>query len=130
MRDNQIEKLDEICNNHILLLRVSQKVVKHFYKIFIQKVSEKPLKSQNKWLTDLNITEEENWDIIYQLPFKSILSTQFQSFQYKLSLRIVYMLLKCGLSERELCSYCFETKESLIHLFYKCRFVRSLATVY
>ena len=36
------------------------------------------------------------------------------------------MLMKCGLSETELCSYCFETKESLIHLFYECRFVRSL----
>ena len=49
LRDNQIEKLDEICNKHILLLRV----VKPFYKIFIQKVFEKPLKSQNKWMTDL-----------------------------------------------------------------------------
>ena len=38
LRDNQIEKLDEICNKHILLLRVSQRVVKAFYKIFIQKV--------------------------------------------------------------------------------------------
>ena len=28
--------------------------------------------------------------------------------------------------ETELCSYCLETKESLIHLFYECRFVRSL----
>ena len=86
---------------HILVLRVSQKVVKPFYKIFIQKVFEKPLKSQNKWMTDLNITEEENWDIIYQLPFKSILSTKLQSFQYKLNLRILYtnsMLMKCGLS--------------------------------
>jgi hypothetical protein len=49
LRDNHIEKLDEICNKHILLLRV----VKPFYKIFIQKVFEKPLKSQNKWMTDL-----------------------------------------------------------------------------
>lgn len=125
LRDNQIEKLDELCNKHILLLRVSQKVVKPFYKIFIQKVFEKPLKSQNKWMTDLNITEEENWDIIYQLPFKSILSTKLQSFQYKLYLRILYtnsMLMKCGLSETELCSYCFETKESI------CSF--SLATAY
>ena len=108
LRDNQIEKLDELCNKHILLLRVSQRVVKPFYKIFIQKVF-----------------EEENWDIIYQLPFKSVLSTQLQSFQYKLNLRIVYtnsMLMKCGLSETELCSYCFETKESI------CSF--SLATAY
>jgi hypothetical protein len=51
LRDNQIEKLDELCNKHILLLRVSQRVVKPFYKIFIQKVFEKPLKSQNKWPT-------------------------------------------------------------------------------
>jgi len=115
LRDNQVEKLDEICNKHILLLRVSQKVVKPFYKIFIQKVFEKPLKSQNKWMTDLNITEEENWDTIYQLPFKRILSTKLQSFQYKLNLRILdtnSMLLKCGLSETELCSYYLETKES------------------
>jgi hypothetical protein len=114
---------------HILVLRVSQKVVKPFYKIFIQKVFEKPLKSQNKWMTDLNITEEENWDTIYQLSFKRILSAKLQSFQYKLNLRILdtnSMLLKCGLSETELCSYCFETNESLIHLFYECRFVRSL----
>ena len=80
-------------------------------------------------MTDLNITEEENWDTIYQLSFKRILSAKLQSFQYKLNLRILdtnSMLLKCGLSETELCSYCFETKESLIHLFYECRFVRSL----
>jgi hypothetical protein len=48
-----------------------------------------------------------------------ILLTKLQSFQYKLNLRILYtnsMLMKCGLSETELCSYCFETKESLIHV--------------
>jgi hypothetical protein len=76
----------------------------HNGRIFIQKVFEKPLKSQNKWMTDLNITEEGNWDIIYQLPFKSILSTKLQSFQYKLNLRILYtnsMLMKFGLSETE-----------------------------
>jgi hypothetical protein len=96
LRDNQIEKLDEICNKHILLLHVSQKVVKPFYKIFIQKVFEKPLKLQNKWMTDLNITEEENWDIIYQLPSKSILSTKLQSFQYiKLNLRMLYTKACC-----------------------------------
>jgi hypothetical protein len=61
LRDNQIEKLDELCNKHILLLRVNQRVVKPFYKIFIQKVF-----------------DEENWDIIYQLPFKSVLRTQLQ----------------------------------------------------
>jgi hypothetical protein len=120
LRDNQIEKLDELCNKHILLLRVSQRVVKPFYKIFIQKVFEKPLKSQNKWMTDLNITEEENWDIIYQLPFKSILSTKLQSFQYKLNLRILYtnsMLMKCGLSRHNYV---------VIVLKQKNRFVRSL----
>ena len=59
LRDNQIEKLDEICNKHILLLRFTPKVVKPFYKIFIQKVFEKPLKSQNKWMTYLNITKKK-----------------------------------------------------------------------
>jgi hypothetical protein len=60
------------------------------------------------------------------IAYKSILSTKLQSFQYYLNLRILYtnsMLMKCGLSETELCSYCFEIKESLIHLFYECRFV-------
>jgi hypothetical protein len=59
-----------------------------------------------------------NWINIYinATLGQSILNTKLQSFQYKLNLRILNtnsMLLKCGLSEIELCSYCFETKESL-----------------
>ena len=32
--------------------------------------------------------------------------------------------MKCNLSETEMCSFCFETRESLVHLFSHCPHVR------
>lgn len=130
LRENPVNKLEEIFDKHILLLCVNRKVSKPFYNLFLQNVFEKPLKSQKKWSYDLGLSEEyENWDIIYQTAFRYMLNTKLQSFQYKINLRILYtnsLLLKCGLCETELCSYCFEVKETLLHLFYECPVVRSL----
>jgi hypothetical protein len=32
-------------------------------------------------------------------------------------------LYKCGLKETELCTFCTETKESLVHIFWECNYV-------
>lgn len=127
--DNRVERLENITNKYISLIRVNQKVVRPFYNILLERCFESPKKSQNKWIRDLGLVEDENFEIYYDIPFKTLLSTKLQSFQYKINLRILYtnsLLLKCKLSETELCSYCFETKESLIHLFFECNLVRTL----
>ena len=49
--------------------------------------------------------------------------TKLQDFQYKLIHRILItnsFLYKCGLKETELCTFCTETKESLVHIFGEC----------
>jgi hypothetical protein len=54
--------------------------------------------------------------------------TKLQDFQYKLVHRILItnsFLYKCGLKETELCTFCTETKESLVHIFWECNYVRN-----
>ena len=59
---------------------------------------------------------------IFILPRLWIQET-LNSFQLKLSHRITAtdsFLFKCGLKETELCTFCTETKLSLLHLFWEC----------
>jgi hypothetical protein len=40
---------EEVNNKYINLLKSMEKPTKYFYRILIEKIAEKPLKSQNKW---------------------------------------------------------------------------------
>jgi hypothetical protein len=58
-------------------------------------------------------------------PFRTTRNTMLQNFQFQLSHRITAtnsFLFKCGLKETELCIFCTETKESLLHLFWECTY--------
>jgi len=49
--------------------------------------------------------------------------TKLQNVQFKLLHRILPVnsfLYKCGLQETELCTFCTETKENMLHLFWNC----------
>ena len=69
---------------------------------------------------------------MYSKPFDILFNTKLQAFQYKINLKFVYAnerLMKCKLSETEMCTVCFETKETMTHLFffnYYCTHVRLL----
>jgi hypothetical protein len=90
----------------------------------LEKHNVHPTKSQEKW--QIRLEKEivkEDWHIIYSIPFTTLISTKLQAFQYKINLRILFTnerLMKCNLSETEMCSFCFETRESLVHLFFHC----------
>ena len=74
------------------------------------------------------VTEDYNWSFIYCIPFSVTKDTKLQDFQYKLIHRILItnsFLYKCGLKETELCTFCTETKESLVHIFWECNYVRN-----
>jgi hypothetical protein len=74
------------------------------------------------------VIEDYNWSCIYCIPFSVTKDTKLQDFQYKLIHRILItnpVLYKCGLKETELCTFCTETKESLVHIFWKCNYVRN-----
>jgi len=58
---------------------------------------------------------------VYSIHFDTLLNTQLQEFQYKINLRSLYTnerLMKCKLSETEMCTFCFETKETMTHISY------------
>jgi hypothetical protein len=62
-----------------------------------------------------------DWGYIYSSPFRATRNSKLQNFQFKLSHIITvtnYFPFKCGLKETELCIFCTETKESLLHLFW------------
>ena len=70
----------------------------------------------------------EDWSFIYCIPFSVTKDTKLQDFQYKLIHRILItnsFLCKCGLKETELCTFCTETKESLVHIFWEYNYVRN-----
>jgi hypothetical protein len=70
----------------------------------------------------------EDWSFIYCIPFSVTKDTKLKDFQYKLIHRILItnsFLHKCGLKETELCTFCTETKESIVHIFWECNYVRN-----
>jgi hypothetical protein len=88
-------------------------------KLFIRKVQQEPINCHKKWENDLE-TSIEDWHDIYSLSFCITKDTKLQNFQFKLLHRILPVksfLYKCGLKETELCTFCVETKENLLHLF-------------
>ena len=59
---------------------------------------------------------------IYSSPFRATRNTKLQNFQFKFSHRTTAtnsFLFKCGLKETELFTFCTETKESLLNLFWE-----------
>ena len=75
----------------------------------IEKITEKPLKSQNKWELFLGKeVSEEEWENVYSSTFYLLNDTQLQSFQLKINHRIFFtnhLLMKCKLSETALCTF-------------------------
>ena len=88
-----------------------------------------PLNIQNKWEKEVHTgVVIEDWSFIYCIPFSVTKDTKLQDFQYKVIHRILItnsFLYKCGLKETELCTFCTETKENLVHIFWECNYVRN-----
>lgn len=128
LKNNLFDK--EIKNVNIQYLKRKDKVSKIFYNMFLKSVKKDPIKTQDFFHTQLNtIIHEKNWKKIYKSPFIITSDSKLQSLQFKINHNIIFTndrLFKCKLSETELCTFCFETKETLIHLFYKCSYSRSV----
>ena len=104
------------------------KPCKTFYNIFLKKYTERPINSQNKWEKLLNINEV-NWEFVYILSNDCSLDNTLKMFQYKLLHRTIptnAFLYKCRLVETELCAFCGETRETLLHLFCDCNIVKNI----
>ena len=66
---------------------------------------------------------------IQNSPFYCTKNNQFSVFQYKILHRILStnsLLFKWKLKETQLCNFCNEAKETILHLFWECNIVKSL----
>jgi len=89
-----------------------------------------PEKSQSKWIYDLLTYSPDkiDWSKSYSLPFLCTRESKLRIFQFKLLHRRISTnryLFKIGLSPSELCSFCNNSSETLLHLFWECPQVKT-----
>ena len=80
-----------------------------------------PIKQQLKWCKILQIPPQSiDWKKIYENNYFSTIETKLRSFQIKLNLRSLVMnvqLAGFGIIDSELCSFCLEKPETIMHFF-------------
>ena len=116
---------DQLSSSQKLLS--SSNVGKEAYTLIVKGITSAPDKSQSKWIADCkNYENLINWDKSYILPFYCTKETKLQTFQFKL-LHIATndYLYKIGISLTNICTFCEQNTESLIHLFWDCELVQT-----
>ena len=85
--------------------------------------------STNKWQRDLNNNQYiYNWKWIYSLPYRITKDTHLHWLQARLVHRILptkYLLTKMNILNDNLCSFCSNEVESLVHLFCNCNCIKT-----
>jgi hypothetical protein len=100
----------------------------YFYNLYLENIKKSPFRSQNKWAQELWV-QINYWGFIYSSPLRATRNTKLQNLQFKFSHRTTAtnsFLFKCGLKETELCTFCTETKESLLNLFWECTYCKNV----
>ena len=86
-----------------------------------------PEKQQQKWCEVLQLPSDAiDWPQIYQNNFYATIETKLRSFQIRLNYRSIVtnsQLFGMEIVSNNLCSFCREVPETLIHLFCDCNFV-------
>ncbi|XP_076817943.1 uncharacterized protein LOC143463361 [Clavelina lepadiformis] len=78
-----------------------------------------------KWIKLL--IDPNNMEKIYRAHYNSTIETKLRSFQIKLNLKAIVSnqaLFRFGALDSELCVFCRNTVESILHIFIQCSFSR------
>ena len=103
-----------------LILKV-KKGCAHIYQSFL-KHKIKECKSLTKWKQEFDL-DNIIWSFYYQIPFYSTVDINTRWFQFKMLNRILYMkdaLLRFKLVTDNLCTFCNNSEETIIHIFCSC----------
>ena len=99
------------------------------YKVIVKGITSTPAKSKSKWIADCeNYENLIKWVKSYILPFYCTKETKLQTFQFKLlhtKIATNDYLYKVGISLTDICTFCEQNSESLIHLFWDSEFVQT-----
>ena len=97
------------------------------YKMLIQKKASPSTQSQTKWSAEDALLDSfpVNWKKTYSLPFLCTKETKLRIFQFKLLQRRIAtndFLYRIGILPTNLCTFCGEAPETLMHLFWNCEY--------
>ena len=102
--------------SHIELFGQSNKTA---YTFLREKSEILPIKKKLEWCDILQIPPESiHWKKAYKNNYFSTIETKLRSFQIRLNLRSLVMNLQlagCGIIDSELCSFCLQQSETLMH---------------
>ena len=126
-RKNVLASITITQKNTAESLLLSLNVCKAVYKCLIEKKASTPLKRQGKWLSEDEVIGnlEINWENTYRLPFLCTTKTKLRAFQFKFFPRRIAtndFLHKIGVKQVDSCSFCDGTTETLVHLFWNCKY--------
>ena len=83
-----------------------------------------------KWENLMRLQVDRDWwGKHYIIPFKITKDTKLHWFQYRLINRILATnsyLKKIGYIQSDLCTFCSQDKETILHLFSECQFSRNV----
>ena len=113
-------------SNDIANLLSHSNICKEFYTRLVQKKASTPLRSEKKWLSERNIVHDSivNWKNSYYLPFLCTRETKLRVFLFKFLHRRIAtndFLCNIGIKQVDSCSFCGESTETLVHLFWYCK---------
>ena len=108
------------------------KVSKKIYECLINEKASIPSRSQGKWLEErdihCNLSIIVNWENTYCLSSLCTRESKLRAFQFKFLHRKIAtndFLCKIGIKQTDSCSFCEEQKETLVHLFWTCRYTQN-----
>ena len=106
-------------------LTAKNKVNNFIYKSLLRKRSSTPIRSQEKWLSDLQVenASDIDWKDAYTIAFHCTVSTKLRTFHYKFLHRRIAtndFLKKINLKQSDKCCFCQREMETISHLFLRC----------
>ncbi len=123
-------KLTDVTSKIFRYLKENKKVTKYFTALAIEKLKPNSITSISKWNEKLGTPlSEDTWLKINNQVFQITDDTILRTFQFKINNNILYTndkLYKFKIIETEQCTFCKETKETLLHHFWECHFVKTV----
>ena len=98
---------------------------KFLYNKMLSRNADFPHKAKEKWATDLNTTlPQDTFSCYFQNIHICTISTKLRDFQYRLLNQAVITnthLFKWKIIQADICTFCEEQPESILHLLVKCK---------
>ena len=105
------------------ILKGLAKPNRYFYSLLRDKIALKPVKTESRWKREIPDLVDWDWEDIYCMSKKVTKDTKLQVFQFQLihnylvtNSKLVYYKIK----ESNLCTFCNNEKETVVHLLWEC----------